>query len=260
MRKKFARRAAAAALLLAAACPSFAQPQVGLSPPCALPDWPPSAIAGAPPTVATWTLARLPREWVPQLCVGWDVRRFSSFAAVVGTFQAPGIEAVLDRIGAISSYKGMRYWSVSDRRLEPLVTDAFSVESSGPSNRRADFTSNEMQVDRDLFFVEHDNRSSEPVIYRIRVLERSADHFVADIANANKVRALLMTLFEPGDLRTSLFIYGSADGTWTCYALSGFHPTGLAALLDKHKSYVNRLIALYGHIAGADDGMLPWAQ
>lgn len=260
MRKKFALRAAAEALFLAAACPSFAQPQVGLPPPCALPDWPPSAIAGAPPTVATWTLAQLPREWVPQSCVGWDVRRFTSFAVVVGTFQAEGIEAVLERIGAISAYKGMRYWSVSDRRLEPLVTDAFSVETPGPNNRRPDFTPNEMQVDRDLFFVEHDNRSSDPVIYRIRVVERSADHVVVDIANANKVRALLMTLFEPGDLRTSLFIYGSQDGTWTCYALSGFHPTMLTGLLDKHKSYLNRLIALYGHIAGSDGSMLPWAQ
>ena len=76
----------------------------------------------------------------------------------------------------------------------------------------------------------------------------------------NKIRRLLLTLFEPGDLRTALFISGSADGTWTCYALSGFHPTALTGLLDNHKSPVNRLIALYGHITGADDSALPWVK
>lgn len=185
--------------------------------------------------------------------------RFTSFAAVVGTFQAAGMDAVLRRIGAITAYKGMRYWSVTDRRLEPLVTDAFAVEGPG-SKKRSDFTPMEMQSGQELLFTEHDNRSSDPVTYRIRMIERSADHLVVDIANANKIRLFLLTLFEPGDLRTALFISSSADGTWTCYALTGFHPTALTGLLDNHKSPVNRLIALYGHITGSDDSALPWAK
>ncbi len=256
----FVLGAAAEILLLAVACTCFAQPQGPVSTPCVLPEWPISTTEAAPPTVATWTLAEIPREWVPQSCLGWDVQHFSSFAAVVGTFHAAGIDAVLGRIGAITTYRGMRYWSVSDHRLEPLITDAFSVDSAGAHDRRLDFTPAELQVDRDFFFSEHDNRSSDPVIYRLRIVERSADHVVVDIANTNRVRAYLMTMFEPGDLRTALFIYGSADGAWTCYALSGFHPTTFTAVLDKHKSYLNRLIALYGHITGSEDNMLPWAK
>jgi hypothetical protein len=167
---------------------------------------------------------------------------------------------VLSRIGAISAYTGMRYWSVTDHRLEPLIRDAFAVESSMPSNRRSDFTPIEMQVGRDLFFTEHDNRLSEPVLYRMTLVEQSPDHLVVDIANTNKIRLFLLTLFEPGDLRTSLSISGSGDGTWTCYLVSGFHPTLLTGLLDSHKSRVNRLIALYGHIAGSDANALPWAK
>jgi len=154
----------------------------------------------------------------------------------------------------------MRYWSVTDGRLEPLVTDAFAVEGPGLKNRRSDFTPTELDVGRDLYFTEHDNRSSDVVLYRMRIVERSPDQVVVDIANVNKVGLFLLTLFEPGDLRTALFFSDNADGTWTCYALLGIHPTRLAGLLDNHKSHVNRLVALYGHVTGSDDGGLPWAK
>ena len=81
-----------------------------------------------------------------------------------------------------------------------------------------------------------------------------------DLENASKLRLFMLTLFEPGDLRTALFISRTADDTWTCYAVLGFHPTGLAGLLDNPKSHINRLVALYGHVAGSDDSDLPWAQ
>jgi len=170
------------------------------------------------------------------------------------------MDAVLSRLGAISTHAGMRYWSISDHGLEPLIKDAFAVEWPFPNTRRPDFTPMEMQVDRDLFFAERDNRTSGPVLYQMRIIERSPDHIVVEIANANKVRLSLLTLFEPGDLRTLLFMSRSAKGEWTCYALSGFRPTALTGLLDNHKSVVNRLIALYGHLAGTDDSALPWLK
>ena len=170
------------------------------------------------------------------------------------------MDAVLNRIAAISSYKGMRYWSVTDQRLEPLIKDAFALEGSASNKARSDFTPAEMQVGRDIFFSQQDNRSSDPVLYRMSVIQRAADRIVVDITNTNKVRRLLFTLFQPGDLRTALFISRAKDGTWTCYALSGFHPTTITGLMDNHKSQVNRLLALYAHIAEVDDGGLPWAK
>jgi len=38
--------------------------------------------------------------------------------------------------------------------------------------RRADFAAAEMKPGADLYFEEEDNRSSSPVVYRCRVLER----------------------------------------------------------------------------------------
>jgi hypothetical protein len=250
------------AVLVSCAATGFAwaDPFADPSPSCTTPLWPSSAIAGSPPSVATWTRTEFPHEWELQPCVGWGPQQFDSFAAVVGTFQADGMDAVLGRIAAISNYKEMRYWSVTDQRLEPLVKLAFAVEGLAPNNPRSDFTAWEMQVGRELFFSQQDNRSSDPVLYRMRIIERSPDRIVVDITNANKVRRFLLTLFEPGDLRTALFISRTADGIWTCYALSGFHPTSLTGLLDSHKSQVNRVLALYGHIAGLDNSGLPWAK
>ena len=154
----------------------------------------------------------------------------------------------------------MRYWSVTDHRLEALIVRAFATEGPSSTMERADFTLLDMQVGRDLFFGERDNRSSDAVRYRMTVLERSPDRIIVDIANATRVGRFLLTLFEPGDLRTALVISRSADGTWICYALLGFHPTALAGMLDSHKSQLNRLIALYGHTVGSDDSGLPWVK
>jgi hypothetical protein len=252
--------ARAVLITCALAGPVLADPRPEPFPSCAAPLWPSSAVAGSPPSVAAWTRTELPHEWTLQPCVGWGLQQFTAFAAVVGTFQAAGMDAVLSRIGAISTYKGMHYWSVTDNRLEPLIKSAFAVEGSPPNNMRSDYTPAEIQVGRDLFFTEQDNRSSDPVLYRMKVIERSPDRIVVDIANANKVRRFLLTLFEPGDLHTALFISVTPDGIWTCYALSGFRPTTLTGLLDNHKSQVNRLLALYGHIAELDTGGLPWAK
>jgi hypothetical protein len=227
---------------------------------CVVPAWPHPAAAGSPPNVETWTLDRLSHDRVPPRCLGSEFQRFVSFAAVAGSFRAAGMVTVLSRIGAISTFKGMRYWSVTDQRLEPLITDAFALEGAQSNNARPDFTPAEMQVGRELFFTEQDNRSSSPKLYKMTVIERDANRLILEITNVNKIKLLLLTVFEPGDLRTALFISGSPDGTWLCYALLGFRPTPLIKLLDNHKSEVNRLIAFYGHIVVSDEAGLPWIK
>ena len=256
----FLRGVAAAALI---ACVGAGDPVVGnsLTEPsasCANPAWPSGAIIASSLSVATWTGTELPGELAP--CLRWGYQRFSTFAAVVGSFRTAGMDRILRRIGAISTYKGMRYWSVTDHRLEPLIKHASAVDDAAPNNTRLDFAPADLQVGRELLFTEQDNRSSDPVLYRMAVIERSPDHIVVDISNSTKIRRFLLTLFEPGDLHTALLISRSADGMWTCYALSGFRPTTLTGLLDNHKSQVNRLVAFYGHIAELEDSGLPWAK
>jgi hypothetical protein len=256
-------RVAIAFIFLASVTPALAA--TGPAEPAGCGPSPPSARApdgsgSSQSAITSWTLSQLPAEWGLQSCIGWDPQRFSSYAGVAGKIHAAGIDEVLARLGAISAYKGMRYWSVTDRKVETLVTEAFAVADAASKNGRPDFAMAEMLTGQELYFMERDNRSSQPVLYRMTILERRADRLVVDIANASKVRLFLLTLFEPGDVRTALFVSRADDGTWNGYALSGFHPRSIAGLLDNRQSHANRLIALYGHVAGSDENELPWAR
>ena len=228
--------------------------------PCASPTWPAPSDLGSPPNVATWHSQQFPRDWQLPSCAGWEAGRFESFAAVSGTFNGSDVDAVARRVGAISSYSGLRYWSVTDRRFAVLITDAFAVDGPNPGARRADFTPAEMQVGRELFFVEQDNRSSSPVLYRMKVVEHDAGRLVVDFVNVAKVSKLFLTIFEPGDLRTILFVSRRGGGTWQCYALSASNPRVFSGLLANDKSLANRLIAFYAHSARMEEAALPWQQ
>ncbi len=188
------------------------------------------------------------------------MRRITSVAVVVGTLTAGDLNTVLRRLGAISGYPGTRYWSVTDGQLESLIVDAFAVDSAKFEKRRPDFLPTEFEVGSDLVFSEHDNRLPNPAFYRMRVIERSQTQIVIDISNINVVKRLMFTLLEPGDLHTALFISRSADGSLTCYAVSGLHTAGMSKLLENPRSHLNRLLALYGHISGIDVTTLPWAK
>ena len=77
-----------------------------------------------------------------------------------------------------------------------------------------------MKGGTDLFFEESDNRSSESVVYRLRVLEASLDRVVIETENVSPVRAFLVTLFPPGSLRTAYFLERRVPGAWDFCGLS----------------------------------------
>lgn len=216
---------------------------------------------GAPPSVASSTGSQLSPEAMAPSCLGWQIDPPLILASVWGRFQAAeGDEAVLSRLGAISHFRAIHYWSVTDRRVEELITQAFAVNTPTTQEARDDFTSSEIVQGRELFFVEQDNRLPNPVVYRLSVIERRRGHIVIALSNVSPVRRFLFTLFEPGDLRTAFFL-DQVDGvSWTCYAVSGYRPRALASLLDNGKSQRNRLLALVGHVTGYPEIDLPWTK
>jgi hypothetical protein len=58
----------------------------------------------------------------------------------------------------------------------------------------------------DLFFAQSDNRSSEEVVFRLRVLEMRPGGLVIQTENVSAVRLLLLTLFGPGDIQVAYFL------------------------------------------------------
>jgi hypothetical protein len=62
-------------------------------------------------------------------------------------------DALLRRFGAISTLKGLQYWSVTEGGCRMLITDA----GQDLDHRRPDVTLAEMRSGKDLYFAQSDN-------------------------------------------------------------------------------------------------------
>jgi hypothetical protein len=217
----------------------------GTRPPCGGPPLPAYQAATGAPTVQSQTVT----GWAPAPCLGWDGPAPTLLVAITGRLREPdGAGAVLARFGAVSRFKGVRYWSVTDQAWQTLIHEAFAVTDASGTNRREDFTPEELRPGVSLYSAERDGRSSGFVIYRMRVIERNPDRIVVSVVNASSVRTLLVTLFAPGELQTTYFLDRLGPNEWGYFGLWGI-TTGL--LTGGHTaSSINRAMALYRHFAG----------
>jgi hypothetical protein len=241
------RHAAAALVLLAAGLGHAAEPG-GLSPqpPCDG-GTPVPAYASATEviTVQTWTDV----QWHPPACLAWPDARYRFVIAVAGRIEAADDAVLRRRLAAVSSSKGLRYWSVTENAWRVLIKEA-SALSAADGVRREDFAADDIRAGAVLHFVEEDNRSSTPVVYRMQVLEATRDRIVVETQNVTPIESFMITLFPPGSLRAAYFMTRTEGSSWGFYAVSA--STGAASAMVKlaKASYINRARALYGHFAG----------
>jgi hypothetical protein len=224
----------------------------GPSPPCGNATHSTYPPPGAPPTVQVWLGADLERSgWTPPACSGWSsFSRSKLVLALAGSFRFDGtIDALLARIGAISTLPNMRYWSITDKAWRPLAVDAAALSRPDPSSRRPDFSADEMGVGQEFFYYEDDSRSGG-IVYQMRVRERNPARAVIATDNYTPVRFLGITLFAPGALQSVEFIDELAPALWGVYILTRAGE-GTSWLADSHEgSYVNRAVAVFRHVAG----------
>jgi hypothetical protein len=237
--------------LLALAGPVEIRPPCGGSPAPAYPD------PDAPPAIAGASGTSL-EAWMPPSCTGWTAPGANLLVGLAASFRDPGgIDDFAARMGAVSKQRDILYWSVSDKAWRPLVTDAAAVYGPDDRRRRTDFTAAEMAPGKDLYFVEHDSRSTGEVLYRMRVLERSADRLVVNVENASPIRFLAFTLFGPEDLQAVYVVERRGPGLWGYYSLSRTGRTASRLAGGHESSYVNRAVALYRHFVGIPDDRGP---
>jgi len=220
------------------------------TPPCAGTPVPAYAAIGAPPHIMIFHGAELGRDWPLDACANLPARSPALLIGLAGRFAGPpDRDALLARIGAISTLAGMRYWSVLDARWDALVTGAAALAGPRPELRRPDFTAAELASGQDFYFVQDDNRSSAPVIYRMQIRGLTPHGFVVETENLSPVRYLIMTIYRPGDLRSEIFLGEDPQGGWDYYGL-----TAIAAeprlFGTPQRSSINRAAALFRHIAG----------
>jgi hypothetical protein len=166
-------------------------------------------------------------------------------------FRSPAdAEGLLARLGRVSELAKVRYWSVSREACRDLIDRAFALAGPDEDQRRPDFSAAEMAAGRELYFFQDENGPGGGTVYRLRVREMSPDRLVVETENAGTISVVLLPLFEPGELRALYILEPEQPGVWSYYSLTGT-TKGASPLAGGHDaSYINRALALYGHLAG----------
>src|SRR5512140_1874348 len=99
---------AAAALVLLAYTGTYAAAATVPRPPCGTSDPIPAYDEAKDPGIESWS--RL--EWSAPPCLAWSDSRYKFVIAIAGRIEAYDATAVLSRLGAVSTSRGLLYWSV----------------------------------------------------------------------------------------------------------------------------------------------------
>lgn len=147
-------------------------------PPCGMPPQPAYAASDRSPATAVWTEVHLRKiGWRPPACLNWASDRSRLVAAVAGDYRFAGsLDDRLDRLGAFSAYKSIRYWSVSQQHWRELMSGAGRLE--GPDSRDVgpDPTAADLVPGRAFYYFEVN--CAGRAVYRLTVLERTPERAV----------------------------------------------------------------------------------
>ena len=217
--------------------------------PCGAAPQPTWAEPGQLPAVQAWRGA-VARGWVPPACTGWVASPADILVAVAGSFKHDGdIDVLLARIGAISAKSNVRYWSTTEKRWQPLVTEAFALGGPDAAQRREDFPPAHFAKGQTLHYAQSDNRSSGKTVYRERVLSVDRDRLAVVTENLTPVKMTLITLFDAGDMQTAYFIERRSPGLWNFYSLTRTRMSSSLMPIGSDASYINRAVAFYRLVA-----------
>ena len=232
-------------------------PQLGPQQPCgtdAIPSYPGLDDAA---TVKSWSNSAFGHDWRPPACTGWSAVGFTTLVTIVARFHYTSrAEGLLLHIGAISGLAGTRYWSTTHKRWRTLIVDAYALADLQRGQRRADFTSNEMKVGKDLYFEQTDNLSGKAV-YRMHIAEASADRLVFEIENVSTMRYLLIPVIHPGEMQSIYFLDRESDDVWRYYSLVRTGKNANELIAGNEASSVNRAVAFYRYLAGIPSDQEP---
>jgi len=238
-------------------CQAHGYAQLGPQPPCGKEPVPPYPGLDDSAIVKSWSKADFGRDWRPPACTGWTAVGFTTLVTTVARFRHTSEAAgLLRHIGAISELVGMRYWSTTHQQWQTLIVDAYAVTGSPPSQRRKDFTPEEMTEGKMLYYEQADNLSGK-AIYRLHIAEVSADRLVFDVENVSTVRYLLITLFHPGEMQSTYFLDRESEAVWRYYSIVRTGKNGNRLITGNESSAVNRAVAFYRYLVGIPTGQEP---
>ena len=252
LRSRIGLRFIAALALILPAGSTFAVALSGrILPPCEGEPIPGYPALGAPPAV-TLSTATGAANWVIPSCTPWHGNSATLVVGLAARFHSPPDNGVLlTRIGAISSLRSVRYWSVTDRQWNAMFTHATALEGSETEKARGDFSAAELRSGHEFYFLAADNRSRYQTVSRLRAREADNDRIILEIDNVTPLRWRLLTFAAPGDVQTWYFLEHENADAWRFYSLTRVqYASRWFAEVIPNVSYINRALAMYRHIAG----------
>jgi hypothetical protein len=153
---------------------------------------------------------------------------------------------IVERFGAISELRSVRYWSTADQQWRRLISSASAIAGGKLAQPRADYSVAELSGDKDLYYRVTDTRSGRATLYRLRLLRSQLGRVVVQTSNVEAIRQWGFTLYASGGLDTLYFLNERSPGVWSYYSITRVAPASLLA--EGHeKSLINRAVALYRH-------------
>ncbi len=260
-RLRLPRLAATALFTTVLWCASSIRAESSPQPPCGSEPLPPFPTLDASPTVKVWNASNLEPDWKPPACTGWGASEFPTIVVVAARFRfTRGADGLRRRIGAVSETNGILYWSVTQKRWQKLILDAYASPGPDSNQHRPDFSVDEISAGRTLFFQQEDNRFGK-VTYRMRIRTASTGRLVFDIENSTTIRYLLIPLFEPGQVQSIHYLEQEAAGLWRYYGIMRTSGKAGGLIAEDHEaSAINRAVAFYRHLAAIPTDQEPPAS
>jgi hypothetical protein len=238
-------------------CQAHGYAQSGPQPPCGKEPVPPYPGLDESAIVKSWSRSDFGRDWRPPACTGWAATGFTTLVTTVARFRhSSEAEGLLRHIGAISELAGMRYWSTTHQQWQTLIVDAHALTGSQTGQRREDFTPEEMKEGQVLYYEQVDNLSGK-AIYRMHIVEASANRIVYDAENVATMHYLFLTLFHPGEMQSIYFLDRESDNVWRYYSIVRVGKNASRTIMGNESSAINRAVAFYRYLVGIPTGQEP---
>ena len=224
--------------------------QIGPQPPCGGEPIPPYPNLYDSAVVKAWHKSELGDNWKPPACTDSGSAGFATLVTVAARFRYTlDAKDLLRRIGAISQFAGMRYWSTTHKQWKVLILEAHALTGMQPGQRREDFSPDEMNEGKVFYFEQEDNLSGKG-IYRMRIAAASTNRLVIDIENVSTIHYLLVPIFRPGEVQSMYFLDRESQDVWRFYSIVRTGTTSNRLLTGNESSAINRAVALYRYLVG----------
>lgn len=223
------------------------------SPPCAgapIPDYP--GALGAP-AIDVWLDQHDLESWHPPACLNWQDKPAVALIAVSGLFRHDGtLEELLTRLGAVSRYTSISYWSWSKQRWRQLFEKTAALSAPMRTAVRPDFKADEFGEGHQLFILQDETGSMREVIQRVSIIDRTEDGIEIGITNLSALRVAFLTLFDPGGSEVRLWIEREVEDRWRYYSLTRLSGSAVLARPALERSYVSRAEAMFRYLIGVE--------